>query len=101
MTRGKILATVLGLAGGLLLGLSAGSIAATTQARGVTVPTATGFLHLPPPPPIVGYPPQIFMNQLPPGVVRPNFGLNSGFRGPEHRHDFQGFDGSFEDFHDR
>jgi len=100
MTRGKILATVLGLAGALLLRVSDDSVAASAQARGVTIPTATGFLHLPPPPPIVGYPPQIYMNPLPPGVPRPNAGLSFGVRGSEHRDDFHRFDRPFENRHD-
>jgi hypothetical protein len=95
MTSGKISAMALGIVGWLLLGLSAGSNAAYMQGGRATTPTATGFPRLPPPPPIVGYPPQIYMNILPPGVVSPSFGLNSGFGGPEHR-DVHRFDRSFE-----
>jgi hypothetical protein len=92
MTRGKILTTVLGIAGALLLGLSAGSNAASTQARRATTLMAPGFPRLPPPPPIVGYPPQIYMFGPPPGVVGPSFGLDRGFGDPAHRHDFRRFD---------
>ena len=85
MTRGTTLGMALGIAGGLLLSLGAASIAASAQARRATMPMATGFPRLPPPPPIVGYPPQIYMNGLPPGVVRPSFGSNLGFSGNQHR----------------
>ena len=96
MTRGKILTTALGIAGALLLGLSAGSNAASGQARRATMPMATGFPRLPPPPPIVGYPPQIYMFGPPPGVVGSSFGSNFGFGNPAHRHDFHRFDRRFE-----
>jgi hypothetical protein len=97
MIRGKILVTLLGIVGGLLLCLSAGSVVASAQARRATTPMTTGFPRLPPPPPIVGYPPQIYMSGPPPGVVRPSFGSNFGFGAPEHRHDFHGFDRRFDD----
>ena len=69
---------------------------AFAQARRATPPTAIGFQSLPPPPPIVGYPPQIYMNMLPPGGAgsdpmvsdAPSFGLEHR----ERRHDFHRFD---------
>jgi len=100
MTRGKILTTVLVIAGALLLGLGAGSNAASAQARRATTPVAT-FPRLPPPPPIVGYPPQIYMFGPPPGVVGSSFGLNFGFADPARRHDFHRFDRPFENPRDR
>lgn len=99
MTRGKILVITLGVAGGLLLGLSAGSRAASLQARQAVTPTTTALSRLPPPPPIVGYPPQIYMFGPPPGVVGPAFGLNGGFKGTENR-EVHRFDRPFESFHD-
>jgi hypothetical protein len=96
MMRGKILVTLIGIVGGLLLCLSTGSVVASAQARRAATPMTTGFPRLPPPPPIVGYPPQIYMSGLPPGVVRPSFGSNFGFGGSERRHDFQRFDPRFE-----
>ena len=95
MTHSKTLRIALGIAGGLLLSLSAASIAASAQAGRATTPMATGFPRLPSAPPIVGYPPQIYMNQLPPGVVRPSFGSNLGFSGNEHR-EIHRFDQPFE-----
>ena len=99
MTSGKTLATVLGIAG-LLLGLGASANAASMRARQPTTPLA-GFRSLPQPPPIVGYPPQIYMNMLPPAAVGPSFGSNFGFSRPERRHDFHRFDGAFQNDHDR
>jgi len=101
MTRGKISTTVLVIAGALVLGLSAGSNAASAQARRATTPMATGFPRLPPPPPIVGYPPQIYMFGPPPGVVGSSFGSNVGFADPARRHDFHRFDRPFENPRDR
>ena len=96
MIRGKILVTALGTAGWLLLGLGTGSVEASAQARRTPAPMASGFPRLPPPPPIVGYPPQIYMSGPPPGVVAPIFGSKFGFGGPEHRHDFHRFDLPFD-----
>jgi hypothetical protein len=83
----------------MLSGINAGPSVAFAQAHRTTVPTATGFQSLPAPPPIVGYPPQIYMNMLPPGVAGPGFGSN-GLRRPSfgdrERHDFHRFDRSFE-----
>ena len=100
MTSGKILAMAMGVAG-LLFGLGAGSNAASIQARRTTTPMASGFPNLPPPPPIVGYPPQIYMNMLPPGVASPSVGPSFGFNDREHRHDFHRFDRAFGHPHDR
>jgi hypothetical protein len=99
MTQGKILAVALSI-GGLLLGASAGSNATSMQAHQTTTPTATGFRSLPPPPPIVGYPPQIYMNMLPPRVVSPSFGPSFGFSDRERHHDFHHFERAFENSHD-
>jgi hypothetical protein len=90
------------LAGSMVVALTAGSSVASAQARRTTIRTATGFQTLPPPPPIVGYPPQIYMNMLPPGVAGPGFGSNRlrggpnfGFAEREQRYDVHRFDQSF------
>jgi hypothetical protein len=101
MTRGKISVIALGIAGWLLLGLSAGSNAASMHTGQAITPMATVFPRLAPPPPIVGYPPQIYMNPLPPGVVEPSFGSNFGFEDREHRRDFHRFGRRFEGARDR
>ena len=99
MTSGTMVAVALAIAG-LMLGLDAGSNAAPMRAHPTTTPLA-GFPNLPPPPHIVGYPPQVYMNMLPPGVVDPRFRSNFGFDGRVHRHDFHRFDRSFQNDSDR
>ena len=100
MTSGTMLAVALGTVG--LVGLSAGANAAPVHGRQTITQTATGFLSLPAPPPIVGYPPQIYMNMLPPGAG-PTFAPSRGFdfSRPDRRHDFHPFDRAFEDRDDR
>ena len=90
------------LAGLMLGGLNGGPSVAFAQPRRSDSTDGHGFQSLPPPPTIVGYPPQRYVNMLPPGVAGLDIGsdgfgrASGGLEHREHRHDFHRFDRSCE-----
>ncbi|HVA14356.1 MAG TPA: hypothetical protein VNF99_13980 [Stellaceae bacterium] len=81
MTRGKILAASLAVAGALTVGLGAGSSPASAQGygcmRGYYYANGYCYPYAAPPPPVTYYPPTYY--DPPPVVVGPSFGINFGF----------------------